>query len=437
MPESTGLIYLYIVILLLDPVPLIEKTTRGVDDAMKPVLSQGENEKYSPSNCKFRNEHINVSEDRCLQTEVLSSFTQIYCRTPWNLDYNSLLRQPTTNSVVYEQLSPFQSTVEAFEKWLASAPANEVDKYKNRLGPGSMIFRIAHQDTVDLLKLMRSAVAKIDQASSDIELQEKALHWRCRLDEFRALLANIEASLQSFVDFLHADTSSSRNDSCAKLDTDPIEYLLHDAITAIEVHKQRITQAYSSLTSKTQISDSHRSIAEAETVTRLTELAFLFIPLSFTTSIFGMQFISGSTPATTYIAVALALTSGAYFLRFIIDRTTERRSDLRRSVRNSITAYAKLRAGSRIPTATFLRWLVHVVKRYLRKFRRLSFLGATILIMVVIPLPIIWASSLDIGLQIATSCLLTSIPTFFAGSYFWARYLKRQRHAKARSGPYP
>ena len=407
---------------------------------MNPVLLQGENERYSPSNCKFRNEHINISEDLCLQTEVLSSFTQIYCRTPWNLDYDTLLRQSTTNSAVhetFEQLSPFQSTVEAFEKWLASAPASEVDKYKNRLGPGSMIFRIAHQDTVDLLKLMRSAVAKIDRASSDIELQEKALHWRRRLDEFRALLGNIEASLQSFVDFLHADTSTSSNDSCAKLDTDPIEYLLHDAITAIEIHKQRITQAYSSLTSKTQISDSHRSIAEAETVTRLTELAFLFIPLSFTTSIFGMQFISGSTPATTYIAVALALTSGAYLLRFIIDRTTERRSDLRRSVRNRITAYAKLRADSRIPTATFLRWLVHVVKRYLREFWRLSFLGATILIMVVIPLPIIWASSLNTGLQIATSCLLTSIPTFFVGSYIWGRYLKRQRLAKARSSPYP
>ena len=435
-PQSTALIYLYIVILLLDPVPLIEKTTRGVSDAMKPILLRGENERYRPSNCKFRNEHINVSEDRCLQTEVLSLFTQLYCRTPWNLDYRALLRQPTTDSAVheiFEQLSPFQSTVEAFETWLASAPTNEVDKYKNRLGPGSMIFRIAHQDTVDLLKLMRSAVARIDRASGDIELQEKALHWRRRLDEFRALLTNVAASLQSFVDFLHADTSTPSNNSCAKLDTDPIEYLLHDAITAIEEHKQRITQVYSALTSKTQISDSHRSIAEAETVTRLTELAFLFIPLSFTTSIFGMQFISGSTPATTYIAVALALTSGAYLLRFIIDRTTERRSDLRRSLRNRITAYAKLRAGSRIPTITFLRWLVHIVRRY----SRLSFLGATILIMVVIPLPIIWASSLDTGLQIATSCLLISIPTFFVGSYFWRRYLRRQRLAKARSRSYP
>ena len=324
-----------------------------------------------PSNCKSRSKPINVSGDQFRQIEILSLFTQMHCRTPWNVNYRSFFTNPRTDSAekkYFDHLSPCQSTVEALERWLVSATPNEVDKYQNRLGPASMIFRIAHQDTMDLLQLMRTSVAEIDLASSDIELQEMTLHWRCRLDDSRALLIDLEASLHSFVDFLHHNEPAPSKVRPPKLDTDPILYLLSDATKAIEAHKQRITQVYSSLTSKTQISDSHRSIAEAETVTRLTELAFLFIPLSFATSIFGMQLISGTTLATTYIAVAAGLTSGAYVLRFIIHRTTEQRSNFRRSISDKITTYAKLRAGSRISTTTFIQWMVHVVKQYLLRF---------------------------------------------------------------------
>ena len=409
---------------------------------MQPVKLRKDFKEHITTNCLSRSEPVNISSNIFAQTEILSLFTQMYCRTPWVLRYRSLFKETNTNSPAHEsfdQLSPFQSTSEAFETWLVSAPADENERYENRLGPGSMILRIAHQDTLDLLQLIGLAVAEIDLASSDVELQESALHWRRRLDEFRAILLDVEKSLHAFVDFLDVEASVLRNGSRPKLDRNPVEYLLHNAISEIEVYKQRITQAYSSLTSKTQISDSHRSIAEAETVTRLTELAFLFIPLSFATSIFGMQFINGSTPATTYIAVAVALTSGAYLLRFIIHRTTEQRSNLRLSIRNEVTAYAKLRIGSRISTATFFRWLIHRTRKYITKFWRTSFLGTIILISVVIPLPIIWKSSLKRGLQIATSCLLISIPTIFVGFYFCAKLSRRQTLRKARvsSNPNP
>lgn len=420
-------------IILLDPVPLSRKTTEGIIEAMVPVKSHGE---QGDQNCKYCSEPIKTSERTFRQIQTLSSFTQMQCRTPWTLDYHSLFSTKTAWPEIFDQLSPFQSTVEAFKNWLVPAPASEVGQYNNRLGPGSMIFRIAHQDTMGLLQLMRSAVAEIDLASSDLELQETALHRRCRLDEFRALLIDIEASFRSFVDFLHINAAARRQGPPPKLDTDPIEYLLYHGISEIEAHKQRITQVYSSLTSKTQISDSHRSIAEAETVTRLTELAFFFIPLSFATSIFGMQFVSGSTSAMTYIAVALALTSGSYFLRFIVDRTTEQRSELRRSTKNRITAYAGLRPGSRIPTATNLWWLADVAKRCFLKFWKWSFLGTTILVVLVIPLPIIWTSSLNTGLQIAISCLLISLPTFFVVFFFFARHVKQKRQ-RARGSSIP
>lgn len=428
-------------ILLIDPVPVIEQTIAGVGEAMKPVITQGDEKDYEPSNCKYRSKGVNATEHRedwCRQTEILSLFTQMHCRTPWTLNYLSLFRSPTATSEAQDissKLSPFQSTAEALQQWLVSASAKEIGGYENRLGPGSMIFRIAHQDTMGFLQLIRSALEEIDLASSDFDLQLAALHWRRRLDQFRSILIDIESSLHSFVDFLNVDKSLPSISIPLKLDTNPIEYLLQDAIHAIELHKERLSQVYSSLTSKTQISDSHRSIAEAETVTRLTEVAFLFIPLSFATSIFGMQFISGSTSATTYIAVALALTSGSYLLRFIFHRTTEQRFNIRQSISDKVSTYANLRAGSHIPTATFLRWLGHIMKRRLLRYWKLSFLVAVILVMLVIPLPIIWTSNLNTGLQIAISCFLVSIPFFLVGFYVWARYSTRRRRSRARSSP--
>lgn len=60
-------------------------------------------------------------------------------------------------------------------------------------------------------------------------------------------------------------------------------------LSRIERSKDRIEKFSSSLVSAMSIRESKKAISEAESVSRLTELAFFFIPLSFATSIFGMQ----------------------------------------------------------------------------------------------------------------------------------------------------
>lgn len=154
------------------------------------------------------------------------------------LNYRSLFEQTNTSAYEpFDQLSPFQSTSETFKKWLLAAPANKIRGYENPLGPGSMILRIAHQDTLGLLKLIGSAVAKIDLAFSDTELQESALHWRHRLDEFRAILLDLEKSLPNFINFLDVEASVSRQRFRSELDRHPVESLLYNAIREIEVQK--------------------------------------------------------------------------------------------------------------------------------------------------------------------------------------------------------
>ena len=376
---------------------------------------------------------MHLDNNRSRQIEVVSPFTQMHFRTPWTLSYHSLFWQPFEQATMQElhgRVPHFQSTREALEIWLLSAPSHEVQSYATSFGPASMIFRIVHQDTLDLLQLMRLALEEFELASSDNVLQERALHWRFRLDQFRAHLIVLEASLPAFVRFVQADPTAKTKHSLPDIKTSPIEYLLSDVLQQITLHKERITQAYSSLTSKVQISDSHRSIAEAETVTRLTELAFLFIPLSFTTSIFGMQIIDGSTPASTYVAVAVALTSAAYLLRFFIYRTAQRRVEAIRVIRNRVIAYARLRSGSRIPTAVFLSWLYHVLAQ---TARRIHVRGTIILTMLVVPLPMIWTSSLDRSFQIAISCLFVSVPIYLEAFNLAKRYMRSHKSRSSSS----
>lgn len=388
------------------------------------------------SNCKSRTtrplDRRGEGPQQIEQIEIRSPFTQKYTRTPWTLDYNTLFSRSRVEGLGFQPSpSPFQSTKEAFEKWLLSATPEYLANYPSRLGPASMIFRIVHQDTLDLLRLMRVALAEIARESRDNVLQERALHWRYRLDQFRAQLLELEESMQKFVDFVHPPAKDQHQQRRTGVVSSPVQFLFSDALDQISRFNQRLDQSYSSLISEVQISDSHRSIAEAETVTRLTELAFLFIPLSFATSIFGMQIVDGSTPVSTYITVALALTSAAYFLRFLIHRTTYLRITLAQTVRNSITADAKLRTGSRISTAQFLTWLWHCIER-VWKF---VLFGLIVLITIVIPLPILWTQDLNKGIQIAISSLLVSVPIFLVIYHVFSRYLKNRSLIHFRTPP--
>lgn len=398
------LIHLLLVILLLDPMPLLRKNLRARDVAVFPADEIDSRQQLESNNCKSRS-HPRVDDGDAIQEEIRSLFTQAKMRTPWTVDYSTLF-SPLKTRKLDICLDPFQSTKEAFIGWLVSATPDQIAKYPIRLGPASMLFRIVHEDTILILGQMRSALADIASTSSGNVSEDQTLHWRYRLDRFRAYIVELEESLQQFVGFVHPVAEGQPQQTAVSLETRPIKYLFSDARAQILLTDRRLDQTYSILLSKVQLMDSHRSIAEAETVTRLTEFAFLFIPLSFATSIFGMQIVDQSTPVSTYIAVALGLTSVAYFLRFIIHWTTRRRIILVQKIRMKITASEQISTGSHISTAMFFKWLLAPIYREWK----LALFFAIVIITVVIPLPIIWTRELDTGIKIFMSCLLVLLP---------------------------
>jgi hypothetical protein len=69
-----------------------------------------------------------------------------------------------------------------------------------------------------------------------------------------------------------------------------------------------------------QFTESRRSITETQTVTRLTELAFVFIPLSFCASLFSMSIneLEDGVPVWMFVVAALVTIALAYAVRLFV-----------------------------------------------------------------------------------------------------------------------
>lgn len=103
--------------------------------------------------------------------------------------------------------------------------------------------------------------------------------------------------------------------------------------------------------------ESKRGIAEAESVTKLTEWAFFFIPLTFTASMFSMHVkeLDRSTSVGLFLAVGLVITVCSYGLRLVIrsSRFLSRWRRLGKVIRDD----QKIRPSTPIATSAVLRWV--------------------------------------------------------------------------------
>ena len=75
----------------------------------------------------------------------------------------------------------------------------------------------------------------------------------------------------------------------------------------VELYSHRMESMVPVVTSLVQIADTRRSLKEAENVTRLTNLALLFIPLSFVSGLFSMNNDISAHSLKVYCSVAIPL----------------------------------------------------------------------------------------------------------------------------------
>lgn len=103
--------------------------------------------------------------------------------------------------------------------------------------------------------------------------------------------------------------SQSMNPRCL---VDDFGYLT----ASLNQYSERLESMLPVVMSLVQISDTRRSLAEAANISRLTYLAFVFVPLSFTSSLFSMNtdISPGGRQFWIYFVVAIPITAAAFLL---------------------------------------------------------------------------------------------------------------------------
>lgn len=356
-----------------------------------------------------------------VSAEVLNPpiYKESFSRGPM-IKYKSVMSPEYTKKLV-AHMSGTKSTAGDLFDYLNSDEARPQEDNAAR-NPLDCLFAIIHSDTLNLLHVMELALSKIGRHMlNDTSIQHRLVRWRNLLEDFDTELNGLDSSLQGFVTFLDGFHHGSQDFSALK------DRIMQCA-TNITRLQQRTERTNKSLMANMSILESKRGIAQAESVTKITELAFVFIPLTFSASIFSMQVKELSKKEVSlrsFFIVAIVVTTSSYALRLIIRSTWVARR--RQTLLKRITEDGKLQPGDPIPTRIFLAWF----------WGRLGFTGRLILaiaIMSALPLSLIWTSPLVGGIKVAIT-ILTSvillIPLILR--IFQAQFLKKREKALANS----
>jgi hypothetical protein len=174
------------------------------------------------------------------------------------------------------------------------------------------IIRIVVEDQTKFL-------ASINKALDDIELSmgkdlDVPQGWRDHPPRWRNHLFHQSETIAYFVALSSPESvaSSSRSHAPAQ------DRALKRWEKRLEATTRRLEGTYQVLMSAMSILESERAIEQAEVVTRLTNLAFFFIPLTFVAGLFGMNVVEFDQKLTVgmWVGISAGVTALTYSIRF-------------------------------------------------------------------------------------------------------------------------
>jgi len=214
--------------------------------------------------------------------------------------------------------------------------------------PFRALFRTIHDDTDSLVSIIRISLQRIREGTLDEDLMQKRVtFWRSLLHRLNFNLGELDQNLKGFSQFVFESGPEV---------TQVSEKLAQDTRQTLRTCMELIERSARSLLSEMQIVDSRRSIAEAESVSKLTELAFVFIPLSFVVSLFSMQIheLDDGVPLYQFTLVAIGFVVVAYAVRLSIrsSQLVEYKNKIFLQMRDE----SNLQYNEAIPTHEFVVW---------------------------------------------------------------------------------
>jgi hypothetical protein len=133
---------------------------------------------------------------------------------------------------------------------------------------------------------MGTTLDGIDAAMGGDDVTTRLPAWRRLLGSWRHLLAGWRPSIRETSEFLAlppaCGAAHSADQAALKSKYDSLGDN-HEGLV------RRVESTFQALMSTMSIIESKNAIAQAQSISKLTELAFVFIPLSFASSFFGMQ----------------------------------------------------------------------------------------------------------------------------------------------------
>lgn len=292
-------------------------------------------------------------------------------RSPLKHSYDELFQLDDAMEELGVQLSETKSTKSEFCRWL---------EVNGNLGAVMPLLQIIRRDSVELLRILDQALDIInEEILDDLKMEDRLSLWRKLIARAELEIPELRRSITTFLSFLQVldpsiptvkPTSPSAIGPYATVEGVNIKEV-ENLFKKFDDMDKRLRLASESLMKNMALLDSQRSISEARAVTKLTELAFFFIPLTFAASLFGMQIdlLENRAPFSAFLLIATAFITLAYIVRLLIRSLWLR--DLVGAFKKSIRRYADenhlpIQRGS-VPTGVFLQWAWTQLIKMLRK----------------------------------------------------------------------
>jgi hypothetical protein len=287
--------------------------------------------------------------------------------------------------------------------------------------PIIVLLRIVEHDSRVFLRSLEWALDDICNYSLDEFLLTRRLSdWRKLMSDFEKEVPAISTRLEHFVRFVF-------DPSGTKSLPGEVKEVWQNVREDVARVKTRLDEAYADLRVDMQFNESRRSMNETQTVTRLTELAFVFIPLSFCASLFSMSIreLDEGVPVWIFIITAITVVTIAYGVRILVGSEL-----LVNSTRRSFERFWELTGvkpgdSDKAPMFTIVRYTVQEIWKSIKDSLLIGTAGTlTLTAPLVIPIVFMWTST-DMGRgfkTIITLFLLTSMATALLMTLFFRKY---------------
>lgn len=167
-----------------------------------------------------------------------------------------------------------------------------------------LILRYVLDDHMDIMSDLREALDYIDEHVSDDEVLRSCLqNWRHLLGQWKKNFSNDVQSIAYLGQFLllqssqnpdehgQMDRTTSRHGSVNYASKPPEQGDFHLLAQEVKGLTERVSSTFQSIMATMAIVESRKAIVQAEKISKLTNLAFFFIPLTLCSSVFGMNIV--------------------------------------------------------------------------------------------------------------------------------------------------